>query len=96
MGWKHDGRMAAHYARKSETTRAHAEARRIAEARRARRHLRAVGDDDLTRSWGKSPAALDKFTSPSGTFTGLERDRQARQVAAGPSTNTCIGGTCRD
>ena len=41
MGWKHDGRMAAHYARESESVRATSEARRIAEARRGG-HLRAV------------------------------------------------------
>lgn len=44
MGWKHDGRMAAHYARKTESARAIAEARRLAEARSAGRHLRAVGE----------------------------------------------------
>ena len=42
MGWKHDGRMAAHYARESESTRATSEARRIADARRG--HLRAVNE----------------------------------------------------
>lgn len=41
-GWKHDGRMASHYTRKAEARQAVAEARRIAEARRTGRRLRAV------------------------------------------------------
>lgn len=42
-GWKHDGRMAAHYTRAAESQQAAAEAKRIAEVRRSRRPLRAVG-----------------------------------------------------
>lgn len=45
MGWKHDGRMAAHYARQTESKRAHSEARRIADLRSGRgARLRAVGE----------------------------------------------------
>jgi integrase len=41
-GWKHDGRMAARYTRARETQIAATEARRLAEARRARARLRVV------------------------------------------------------
>lgn len=41
-GWKHDGRMASHYTRRVESEQAAAEARRVADARRTARRLRAV------------------------------------------------------